>query len=126
MELLKEEGEKRGRVLIFVNTKRSAVDLTQLLLTDEGNWQVMSLQGDKRQEERDLALRWVPVSRFASFCRLRWPRPRSEFRAGTTPILVATDLAQRGLDIPNVTLVVNFDAPNEITSYVHRFVALPS
>lgn len=39
------------------------------------------------------------------------------------PILVATDLAQRGLDIPNVTLVVNFDAPNEITSYVHRFVA---
>jgi superfamily II DNA/RNA helicase len=57
MELLKEEGEKRGRVLIFVNTKRSAVDLTQLLLTDEGNWQVMSLQGDKRQEERDLALR---------------------------------------------------------------------
>ncbi|GAA5954504.1 hypothetical protein JCM8115_004610 [Rhodotorula mucilaginosa] len=100
MELLKEEGEKRGRVLIFVNTKRSAVDLTQLLLTDEGNWQVMSLQGDKRQEERDLAL--------------------SEFRAGTTPILVATDLAQRGLDIPNVTLVVNFDAPNEITSYVHR------
>ena len=42
------------------------------------------------------------------------------------PILVATDLAQRGLDIPNVTLVVNFDAPNEITSYVHRFVALSS
>ncbi|GAA5867686.1 hypothetical protein JCM3774_003376 [Rhodotorula dairenensis] len=99
-ELLKEEGEKRGRVLVFVNTKNSAAALTELLLTDAAEWQVMSLQGDKRQEERDLAL--------------------SEFRKGTTPILVATDLAQRGLDIPNVTLVVNFDAPFEITSYVHR------
>lgn len=46
----------------------------------------------------------------------------SEFRTGTHPVLLATDLAQRGLDIPSVTLVVNFDAPNEITSYVHRFV----
>lgn len=59
MELLKEEGEKRGRVLVFVNTKRSCADLTQLLWTDEAKWQVMSLQGDKRQEERDLALKLV-------------------------------------------------------------------
>ena len=59
MELLKEEGEKRGRVLVFVNTKHTCADLTQLLWTDEAKWQVMSLQGDKRQEERDLALKLV-------------------------------------------------------------------
>lgn len=57
MDLLKEEGERRGRVLVFVNTRNSAVALTQLLLTDVAEWQAMSLQGDKRQGERDLALR---------------------------------------------------------------------
>ncbi|GAA5990659.1 hypothetical protein JCM10908_003175 [Rhodotorula pacifica] len=100
VELLKEERTGLGRVLVFVNSKRSVVELTEQLRTSPENWQAMSLQGDKRQEERDLAL--------------------SDFRKGASPILVATDLAQRGLDIPNVTLVVNFDAPNEITSYVHR------
>lgn len=42
------------------------------------------------------------------------------FKSGTTPILVATDVAARGLDIPHVAHVVNFDLPNDIDDYVHR------
>lgn len=42
------------------------------------------------------------------------------FKSGNTPILVATDVASRGLDIPHVSLVVNFDLPNDIDDYVHR------
>lgn len=42
------------------------------------------------------------------------------FRSGNTPILVATDVAARGLDIPHVAHVVNFDLPNDIDDYVHR------
>jgi ATP-dependent RNA helicase DDX3X len=42
------------------------------------------------------------------------------FRSGRTPILVATDVAARGLDIPHVAHVVNFDLPSDIDDYVHR------
>ena len=42
------------------------------------------------------------------------------FRSGKTPIMVATDVAARGLDIPHVKHVVNFDLPNDIDDYVHR------
>lgn len=42
------------------------------------------------------------------------------FKSGNTPILVATDVAARGLDIPHVSHVVNFDLPNDIDDYVHR------
>lgn len=42
------------------------------------------------------------------------------FKSGQTPILVATDVAARGLDIPHVAHVVNFDLPNDIDDYVHR------
>ena len=42
------------------------------------------------------------------------------FRTGRTPILVATDVAARGLDIPHVTHVINFDLPTDIDDYVHR------
>lgn len=43
-----------------------------------------------------------------------------EFKSGNKPILVATDVAARGLDIPHVSHVVNFDLPNDIDDYVHR------
>lgn len=42
------------------------------------------------------------------------------FKSGNTPILVATDVAARGLDIPHVSHVINFDLPNDIDDYVHR------
>lgn len=56
------------------------------------------------------------------FCRLVQEREYAlrSFRTGATPILVATDVAARGLDIPHVTHVINFDLPNDIDDYVHR------
>lgn len=59
-----------------------------------------SIHGDRSQQERERAL--------------------AMFRSGKTPVLVATDVAARGLDIPNVTHVINFDLPNDIDDYVHR------
>lgn len=58
------------------------------------------------------------------FCLLSWLQEREyalrSFKSGKTPILVATDVAARGLDIPHVAHVVNFDLPNDIDDYVHR------
>ncbi|GAA5844865.1 hypothetical protein JCM9279_000022 [Rhodotorula babjevae] len=101
LELLRAEADKRGKVLIFCSTKRSTQDLCDWLRAPEnGSFEAVSIHGDKRQEERDWAL--------------------NEFRKGTMPILCATDVAQRGLDIPAVTLVLNFDAPSSASDYVHR------
>ena len=55
----------------------------------------------------------------ASTCCVEAEALRS-FRSGRTPILVSTDVAARGLDIPHVTHVINFDLPNDIDDYVHR------
>ena len=56
--------------------------------------------------------------------RLHWllvaVQALKSFRSGRTPILVATDVAARGLDIPHVTHVINFDLPTDIDDYVHR------
>ncbi|KPV76887.1 uncharacterized protein RHOBADRAFT_12822, partial [Rhodotorula graminis WP1] len=99
--LLRAEADKRGKVLVFCSTKRSTQDLCDWLRAPEnGAFEAVSIHGDKRQEERDWAL--------------------NEFRKGTMPILCATDVAQRGLDIPAVTLVLNFDAPSSASDYVHR------
>ena len=59
-----------------------------------------SIHGDRSQSQRERALR--------------------DFKAGHTPILVATSVAARGLDIPNVKHVINFDMPLNIEEYVHR------
>ena len=61
---------------------------------------VTSIHGDRTQSEREEALR--------------------SFRAGHTPILVATAVAARGLDIPHVKHVINFDLPGDVEEYVHR------
>lgn len=87
-----------GLVLIFVETKRGADHLEQVLYRNE--FPASSIHGDKSQREREDALK----------C----------FKSGVTPILVATDVAARGLDIPNVTQVINFDLPSNIDDYVHR------
>lgn len=59
-----------------------------------------------------------------NFCRDREQREREkalyDFRSGRCPVLVATSVAARGLDIPDVQHVINFDLPNNITDYVHR------
>jgi ATP-dependent RNA helicase DDX3X len=87
-----------GLILIFVETKR-ACDYVEDMLCQKG-FPACSIHGDKSQREREDALR--------------------TFKRGITPVMVATDVASRGLDIPNVTQVVNFDLPTNIDDYVHR------
>jgi ATP-dependent RNA helicase DDX3X len=87
-----------GLILVFVETKRSA-DYLEDMLCREG-FPAASIHGDKTQREREGAL--------------------DAFKRGINPVLVATDVAARGLDIPNVTQVVNYDLPNNIDDYVHR------
>ncbi|ORX86925.1 DEAD-domain-containing protein, partial [Anaeromyces robustus] len=84
--------------LVFVETKRQADILANILL--DNNFQTTSIHGDRTQYERERAL--------------------DLFRRGVTPIMVATAVAARGLDIPNVTHVINYDLPKDIDEYVHR------
>ncbi|ORY01241.1 putative DED1-ATP-dependent RNA helicase [Basidiobolus meristosporus CBS 931.73] len=90
--------DQEGLTLIFVETKRMADALCDFLIYH--NFPATSIHGDRSQREREYAL--------------------ETFRNGRTPILVATAVAARGLDIPNVTHVINFDLPTDIDDYVHR------
>ncbi|KAG6616940.1 DEAD/DEAH box RNA helicase [Phytophthora cinnamomi] len=87
-----------GLILVFVETKRGA-DFLEDMLCREG-FPATSIHGDRSQREREQAL--------------------ASFKSGRTPVLVATDVAARGLDIDGVTQVINFDLPNNIDDYVHR------
>ncbi|RSL99328.1 ATP-dependent RNA helicase DED1 [Fusarium oligoseptatum] len=87
-----------GLTLIFVETKRMADSLSDFLINQ--NFPATSIHGDRTQRERERALEF--------------------FRNGRCPILVATAVAARGLDIPNVTHVINYDLPTDIDDYVHR------
>merc|ERR1719221_1008203 len=89
---------QEGLILIFVETKR-ACDYVEEVLCQRG-FPACSIHGDKSQREREDALR--------------------SFKNGITPVMVATDVASRGLDIPNVTQVINYDLPTNIDDYVHR------
>ncbi|KAI9125541.1 hypothetical protein K1719_002959 [Acacia pycnantha] len=89
---------KKALTLVFVETKRGA-DALENWLSREG-FPAIAIHGDKVQVERESALR--------------------SFKSGARPILVATDVASRGLDIPHVGHVVNFDLPKDIDGYVHR------
>lgn len=97
LDILNAE-EQTGLTLIFVETKRMADMLSDFLMGHR--YPATSIHGDRTQREREHAL--------------------STFRSGRTPILVATAVAARGLDIPNVTHVVNYDLPSDIDDYVHR------
>ena len=90
--------QDKGLTLIFVETKRMADALSDFLINQ--NFPATSIHGDRTQRERERALEM--------------------FRSGHCPILVATAVAARGLDIPNVTHVVNYDLPTDIDDYVHR------
>ncbi|KAL9587380.1 MAG: hypothetical protein Q9212_000307 [Teloschistes hypoglaucus] len=87
-----------GLTLIFVETKRMADSLSDFLINQR--FPATSIHGDRTQRERERALEM--------------------FRNARCPILVATAVAARGLDIPNVTHVVNYDLPTDIDDYVHR------
>ncbi|MFS8005594.1 putative RNA helicase [Helianthus anomalus] len=89
---------KQALTLVFVETKKGADSLEYWLCMN--GFPATTIHGDRSQQEREQALR--------------------SFKSGNTPILVATDVAARGLDIPHVAHVVNFDLPNDIDDYVHR------
>nr|CEL68940.1 TPA: ATP-dependent RNA helicase, putative [Neospora caninum Liverpool] len=96
VKLLRET--EKGLTIIFVETKRKADMIEDYLVDDD--FPAISIHGDRTQQEREEALRL--------------------FKAAKCPILVATDVAARGLDISNVTHVINFDLPTNIDDYVHR------
>ena len=87
-----------SRILVFAASKKRCDELTRELRLD--GWPALAIHGDKSQEERE----WV----------------LTQFKDGEQPLLIATDVAQRGLDIKDVRAVVNYDAPTTGTAYVHR------
>eukprot|EP00586_Coscinodiscus_wailesii_P017137 CAMPEP_0172519242 /NCGR_PEP_ID=MMETSP1066-20121228/291300_1 /TAXON_ID=671091 /ORGANISM="Coscinodiscus wailesii, Strain CCMP2513" /LENGTH=542 /DNA_ID=CAMNT_0013301793 /DNA_START=256 /DNA_END=1882 /DNA_ORIENTATION=+ len=95
---LKDNLTEKDRVLVFVETKKGCDMLTRSLRMD--NFQARAMHGDKSQDERDWVLK--------------------EFKSCQSTLLVATDVAARGLDVDDIKMVVNFDFPNDMESYIHR------
>jgi len=98
-KLLKEyHSSRKNRLLIFVLYKKEAARLEASL--QRSGWNCTSIHGDKSQEARTQAV--------------------ESFKSGKIPLLVATDVAARGLDIPGVDYVINYSFPLTIEDYVHR------
>merc|ERR1719461_246200 len=87
-----------GKTLVFTATKRMADRVARVL--EQQGFNATTIHGDKSQGEREEALAF--------------------FRSGECNVLVATDVAARGLDIPDVLYVVQYDLPGNIDDYVHR------
>ncbi len=92
------DGEKYPMVLIFCSSRMSVKDLTRTLRRKKIN--AAEIHSDLDQGEREQTL--------------------INFKSGKTPILVATDILSRGIDIDNIDLVINFDVPHDGEDYVHR------
>jgi ATP-dependent RNA helicase DDX46/PRP5 len=90
--------DEDARTLIFVDRQEKADDILGDLL--KKGYPCMSIHGGKDQIDRDSTI--------------------DDFKAGAVPILIATSVAARGLDVKQLKLVVNFDAPNHLEDYVHR------
>ena len=89
---------ERGRTLVFVRTKRGADRLVRKL--DRQRIRAVAMHGNKNQSQRRRAL--------------------ADFERGHIDTLVATDVASRGIDVEDITHVINFDAPEDRDTYVHR------
>eukprot|EP00743_Colponemidia_sp_Colp-15_P000871 GILK01000962.1.p1 GENE.GILK01000962.1~~GILK01000962.1.p1 ORF type:complete len:275 (+),score=55.50 GILK01000962.1:63-827(+) len=89
---------KPNRVLMFVLYKKEAERMERTLW--QQGWHVVSIHGDKSQNLRTEALQ--------------------KFKEGSVPLLIATDVAARGLDIPDVEVVINHTFPLTVEDYVHR------
>jgi len=92
------EQVERGRTLIFTRTKRRARSVAELL--EEKGYRVASLQGNMAQNQRQKAL--------------------NDFRCGSVDVLVATDIAARGIDVSAISHVINYDMPDTVDAYTHR------
>src|SRR5438874_3702860 len=98
LELLEKEREPFERVLVFTRTRRGAERLSHILRARDHS--VNRIHADRTQPQREAALR--------------------EFRDGSARVLVATDIAARGLDVDAVSHVINYDVPAAPEDYVHR------
>ena len=87
-----------SQTMIYCNSRRSVDELTNRLLEEQ--FSVECIHGDMTQEERN--------------------RIMKEFRNGDCRVLISTDLLSRGIDIQQVSVVINYDLPNNIESYIHR------
>lgn len=92
------DADSQKLTIVFSRTKHGANKLAKSLCT--AGFPADAIHGNKSQAQREKAL--------------------DRFRKGLTPVLVATDVAARGVDVKDVGLVVNFDLPNEPEAYVHR------
>lgn len=92
------EENKKGQTIVFCSTKHRTRDVARSL--ERSNYNVVAIEGDMSQHRREKSM--------------------SQFRRGKADILVATDVAARGIDVPEVALVVNFDVPNQEMVYFHR------
>lgn len=97
LALLLEDMRPR-KCLIFCNTKKMADDLTDAL--SQRGYSAMALHGDLNQRQRNQVM--------------------NDFKSGRKKILVATDVAARGIDVDDIDAVYNFDVPQELEAYVHR------
>jgi len=97
-EVVKDLRETPGRTLVFAETKRDTDTLARFLFSR--GFPATGIHGDRNQREREAAL--------------------ASFKSGRISVLVATDVASRGLDISEVVQVINYDLPASIDSYVHR------
>ncbi|PAA67674.1 hypothetical protein BOX15_Mlig019643g4, partial [Macrostomum lignano] len=95
---LEPNGFGERKVLVFVERKETA-NLIGMLLCDKG-FEATNNHGDRPPAERQRAF--------------------SEFRSGTTPVMVTTNMMSRGIDISGISLVINYDLPQDDSSYVHR------
>lgn len=96
--LYDDEENEDARALIFVDRQEAADTLLRELMRK--GYPCMSIHGGKDQVDRDSTI--------------------EDFKAGVFPVLVATSVAARGLDVKQLKLVVNYDAPNHLEDYVHR------
>jgi len=88
---------KTGQTIVFCSTKNRTRDVARML---RSKFNAVVIEGDMSQHKREMSM--------------------SKFRSGKADILVATDVAARGIDVPQVALIVNYDIPNQELMYFHR------
>jgi ATP-dependent RNA helicase DeaD len=88
----------KGQIIVFCSTKYRTRDVAKFLHQEKYN--AVAIEGDMSQHRREQSM--------------------GKFRSGKADILVATDVASRGIDVPRVELVVNYDVPNQEMAYFHR------
>lgn len=96
--LQKYHSKRDNKIIVFVLYKKEAVRVEENL--KRTGWDCVSIHGDKSQHERNSAY--------------------EQFKSGAVGLLIATDVAARGLDIPNVEYVINYTFPLTLQDYVHR------